>query len=1146
MLLTAARYALAATVLCVCASAQAPLRVHAQPPIGTGVLAYEEGVGVLSAAELDARAELARPVTKAELAEWVDSVRDSRAAEASTEPDALRYSQSTGTDPPSLDGELLAYGQGWTRFGQSNTTAFGRGGLSGGSEGVCGPDAPFEYLPLGWNSDIHAYYTNYWITPDRMLMAGMWTPFPSTAPATIADFALDSDGLPTQDIPRTINSVARTLRAPLFTGLEAMPGDVDEYPPGQYVVEWTGTGCDINLIGDGTSGATVGNRFVHTVADNAATGALFIEIAVSDDADPCDDIRVWMPGLEDSPLTLHPDWAVKAGQFDAFRFMNIARSNSHENVHLTTTWASRVPTTYFSQATEQRGASLEWQVAACNELDVSTCWFNVHHATTSNYWTNASAYLQANVEAGKTIIVELSNEYWNGIFRVNRWLVEQGVALNLQDVGPFAGVGDPEEQTIVPWVDCTTPCRSARAWTATKMYARQLAAFSIDVQANCPRCQVVQGAMAGSQAQADAVIDSLVDVDVNPLYVSGTAAQYVDLLAIAPYFGTDTGADLVLDPEIPIADVCTGIISDAATETASYLAANKVHADAIGVPIVAYEGGFAGDWIEQERATEVRNHACMAEAQLAQLSAWLAGGGGLFNVLGFIDACELPGDGCWGAYQHQAATAQESPTLWGLHAYYSALDEDEDTECEENEPPFVTAGLDVTCDAGDPCLSAVAAAYDDNFGGSTLACLWTESCSGTCSWAPNATTVSATLECADDQTCTRTLTCDDGTADPVADTASIVFEDSGPEPTVAYAGVDGTGFVGLAFAITGTCTPGASSTWSSATCTFDDATDDLTTNATCSSAGANTITLTCDDGVNTPDPDTATWTLTLLFDEGIAITPNFQFSVSDQLRAAYAASAYLARRHDTDATQGIGFTSTGTVNTSALATFCSGTTCSVQTLYDQGLHDNDASGTPETCDVTQATEANQPVVYESGAVVTCGTSNTPCMRFDGTDFLARGDSCGFAGNEHVWMAFHYRFSSGGADRSILFVGTGVGTSWFTMTNPSGGLYWNSALNGNEQYTPSPVTSTWASHISEKPNALTIGDATWETNGVALAVANSVNPGNSTNLANTNLVVGAIPGGTFATIGWIGSPIAGDDDLTGADLTFVRAWQAARN
>ena len=96
----------------------------------------------------------------------------------------------------------------------------------------------------------------------------------------------------------------------------------------------------------------------------------------------------------------------------------------------------------------------------------------------------------------------------------------------------------------------------------------------------------------------------------------------------------------------------------------------------------------------------------MAEAQLAQLSSWLANGGSFpINILGFIDDCQ-GSDGCWGAIEHQAQLPQESPTWWGLEAFRAELDEDLDTECEENEAPFVTAGLDSTCPTDDPCPEA--------------------------------------------------------------------------------------------------------------------------------------------------------------------------------------------------------------------------------------------------------------------------------------------------------------------------------------------------------------------------------------------------------------------------------------------------------
>jgi len=75
-----------------------------------------------------------------------------------------------------------------------------------------------------------------------------------------------------------------------------------------------------------------------------------------------------------------------------------------------------------------------------------------------------------------------------------------------------------------------------------------------------------------------------------------------------------------------------------------------------------------------------------------------------------------------------------------------------------------------------------------------------------------------------------------------------------------------------------------------------------------------------------------------------------------KLLTAYAGSALKVQRASDNAQQDIGFSS-GVLDIASLATFCSGTTGRVITWYDQNGGTN----------LTQATFANAPIIYQSGA-----------------------------------------------------------------------------------------------------------------------------------------------------------------------------------
>jgi hypothetical protein len=92
-----------------------------------------------------------------------------------------------------------------------------------------------------------------------------------------------------------------------------------------------------------------------------------------------------------------------------------------------------------------------------------------------------------------------------------------------------------------------------------------------------------------------------------------------------------------------------------------------------------------------------------------------------------------------------------------------------------------------------------------------------------------------------------------------------------------------------------------------------------------------------------------------------------------KLSTAYAGSCMKVRRSSDNTTQNIGFVS-NTLDTASLLTFCGAGNGFVDTWYDQ-------SG--NGFDVAQATQANQPQIVASGAVVT--KNSLPSVQFDGVN-----------------------------------------------------------------------------------------------------------------------------------------------------------------
>lgn len=102
-----------------------------------------------------------------------------------------------------------------------------------------------------------------------------------------------------------------------------------------------------------------------------------------------------------------------------------------------------------------------------------------------------------------------------------------------------------------------------------------------------------------------------------------------------------------------------------------------------------------------------------------------------------------------------------------------------------------------------------------------------------------------------------------------------------------------------------------------------------------------------------------------------------------KLRFNYSGSAIQVRRSSDNATQDIGFTASGQLDTSALTTFVGSNNGFVTTWYDQ-------SG--NSAHITQSNATSQPQIVNSGSIISVtGTgSSTPAIYFDGSnDFMTR-------------------------------------------------------------------------------------------------------------------------------------------------------------
>ena len=190
------------------------------------------------------------------------------------------------------------------------------------------------------------------------------------------------------------------------------------YPEGKYVLTYEGSGS-VNVDWDAENLRRSSNRIEFDVDGDHSGG---IRITVSGPSDPrsggVKNIKVWMPGFENSGVTFHPEFIKSLQPFQVIRFMDWQRTNDADAV---VEWSDRTPVTYASQAARDAGVSIEYMVQLVNELDADP-WFNMPHKASDDYVRKFATYVRDNLESNRKVYVEWSNEVWNTQFGQNGWV----------------------------------------------------------------------------------------------------------------------------------------------------------------------------------------------------------------------------------------------------------------------------------------------------------------------------------------------------------------------------------------------------------------------------------------------------------------------------------------------------------------------------------------------------------------------------------------------------------------------------------------------------------------------------------------------------------------------------------------------------
>ncbi|MEZ5965945.1 MAG: hypothetical protein R3F56_19070 [Planctomycetota bacterium] len=484
------------------------------------------------------------------------------------------------------------------------------------------PLPPITGAPLGVNLSWWTSFSPEWVFVDAWRGASEWvSQRPVGGPWDTGEpIALDSHGYPTW-----LNA-NQVVAAVMYKGLDG------RFPGGRYVVLWDGDG-DVEVKEDASMVSRNGNRIE---ADVTPGDGVVLRILRTNPSDPVRNIRVILPGFESTYQTqpFHPRFLANWRGFRMLRFMDWMRTNGS----LQAQWADRPTLDDCGQASD-KGVALELMIALCNQMHADP-WFCLPHLASDDYVRQFARKVSQLLEPGRKVILEYSNECWNGGFEQARYCQREGVRLQLSN--------DPFEAQL-------------------RFYSQHAVELF----------RIARQELAGTHE----VVRVLSAQNVTP-WVATTMAdwrsafQELDAVAVAPYFGYELG-DPSRQWEVSQWSVdqvlaeCWNDLGPTLRGTRNTVAAMRQR----GLEVLGYEGGqhlvgFGG----AENNTQLTSLFIAANRDprmfllyMAFLDGWTAAGGG---AMAAYYSTGRPGRyGSWGALEWAEQDPYTAPKYLALRLW---------------------------------------------------------------------------------------------------------------------------------------------------------------------------------------------------------------------------------------------------------------------------------------------------------------------------------------------------------------------------------------------------------------------------------------------------------------------------------------------
>jgi hypothetical protein len=353
---------------------------------------------------------------------------------------------------------------------------------------------------------------------------------------------------------------------------------------------------------------------------NGIKGYAMLKISSTDPTDPVRKIDCRETTASPTDLFV-PEYLQGLAPFKAVRFMDWMNTNANKPV----TWATRTTGTSDTYWGDD-GASVENMVALANKAGKDP-WFSLPWNADDDYYRRFATYVRDNLAPGRKAYIEVSNEVWNWGFPVTTQAANEGLSEGLSTNKGYALLHRYSEKTT----------QVMKIWT--DVFAGQT-----------NRIVRVAATQAAVSTSADMVLS-----------YPGTA-QYVDALAIAPYFIGGELAGLGATSDNLDSWFATAV-PPIMTRTIGWIDANRAVARKYGKRLICYETGqhFTTASNDVALLAAVNRHPRMGDNYTEFLTTWQKNYGD--TIMLYADVGTVTKYGAWGMLEYQGQPLSQSPKM---------------------------------------------------------------------------------------------------------------------------------------------------------------------------------------------------------------------------------------------------------------------------------------------------------------------------------------------------------------------------------------------------------------------------------------------------------------------------------------------------